>query len=457
MFYNSGFLIMKKIILLILAVAGLSPALFSQNKETKEQRLEWFKNAKLGIFMHWGVYSVNGTVESWPLKNKQMTWEDYFKQAKGFTAANYNPSEWAELFRKAGARYVVLTSKHHDGFALWPTKYSKLNCVDYSPAKRDLIGPYAEAMRKEGLKVGLYFSLIDWSHPDYPVNFKRPVKELKKLYPQPNWQKKHLNAHERFIKFLFGQMDEIANNYKPDLLWFDGGWEHDAEWWRAGELKDSLLKWDPHIIVNGRLRDHGDYRTPEQGIPVTRPGGIWELCMTTNDNWGYRPSDTNYKPLAQIIRTFVEVISEGGNLLLDIGPKADGTLDKKQVEILEGLGKWINKHKEAVYDTKAGLLPGHFYGPTLISKDDKTLYLAIYGIPKNYIGLKGLKSKIKDIRVVGTDEHLGWVRNGGAVWSKIPGIVRINVPGKENIDKYVTVIAVDLKEPLKVYRGAGNN
>jgi alpha-L-fucosidase len=429
--------------------------LFPQQKRlSKEERLEWFKNAKLGIFMHWGVYSVDGTVESWPLKNKQMSWNDYMAQAKGFTAANYHPEEWAKLFKKAGARYVVLTTKHHDGFALWPTRYSKLNCVDYSPAKRDLIGPYTNAMRDAGLKVGFYFSLLDWSHKDYPVNFPRPEKKIAALYPQPGWQK-HLTKHDRFILFMDGQLSELSHNYHPDLLWFDGDWEHNAEWWRAGALKDSLLKWNPSIVVNGRLQGHGDYGTPEQGIPVTRPKGIWELCMTTNDSWGYRPSDTNYKPMDQIIRTFVEVISEGGNLLLDIGPKADGTLDERQVKILEELGAWIDRNKEAVYDTKAGLLPGHFYGPTLISKDDMTLYLAVYGEPKGYIGLKGLKSKIKKIRVVGSGEKLKWVRNGGAKWMGIPGIVRIDVPKKESLDPYVTMIAVELKEPVKVYHGTG--
>ncbi len=442
---------MKKLLTLILLGSLLANG-FAQKRYSKEERLKWFNSAKLGIFMHWGVYSVDGTIESWPLQNKQISWDDYMAQAKGFTASNYHPEEWAELFKKAGAKYVVLTTKHHDGFALWPTKYSKLNCVDYSPAGRDLIGPYTKAMRDADLKVGFYFSLLDWSHKDYEVHFKRPEKEIEKLYPQPDWQK-HLNKHERFILFMDGQLRELAQNYNPDLFWFDGDWEHNAEWWRAGELKDSLLKWNPKIVVNSRLQGHGDYGTPEQALPVTRPKEKWELCMTTNDSWGYRPSDTNYKPLSQIIRTFVEVISDGGNLLLDIGPKADGTLDERQVKLLEGLGEWINRNKEAVYDTKAGLLPGHFYGPTMISNDDKTLYLALYGVPENYISIKGLRSEIKKIRVLGSDEELNWKISGGAPWMRVPGIVMIDVPKKENLDKYVTILVVDLKKPIEVYDG----
>lgn len=444
---------MKKLFLFLLASTFFVNS-YAQKKFTKAQRLQWFENAKLGIFMHWGLYSVDGITASWPIKNKQISWINYMKQAKGFTAQNYHPGEWARLFKEIGARYVVLTAKHHDGFALWPTRLSKLNAVDFTPAKRDLIGPYVKAMRKEGLKVGLYFSLIDWSHKDYPVNFPRPVKELNKLYPQPRWQK-HLTPHERFIDFLFGQLSELSHNYHPDLFWFDGNWEHDSEWWHAEGIKDSLLKWLPKIVVNGRLCGYGDYFTPEQGIPITRPKGPWELCMTINDHWGYVPSDTNYKPVAQIIRTFTEVISQGGNLLLDIGPKPDGTLPQREVQILEDFGHWINRNKEAIYNTQAGLLPGHFYGPTLLSKDRKTLYLAVYNIPKDYIELKGLRTKIKDIRVVGSGKELGWTRNGGAPWKNIPGIVRIEVPPKKDIDKYVTFIAVELAGPLDVYQGNG--
>jgi alpha-L-fucosidase len=442
---------MKKFFFLLFASLFVVNS-YAQKAYTKAERLKWFENAKLGIFMHWGLYSVDGITASWPLKHKQISWSDYVKQAKGFTAKNYHPEEWAQLFKEIGAQYVVLTAKHHDGFALWPTRFSKFNAADFATAKRDLIAPYAKAMRKEGLKVGLYFSLIDWSHKDYHVNIPRPAKELNKLYPQPGWQK-HLTPHERFIDFMFGQIAELSQKYHPDLFWFDGGWEHHSEWWHAEEIKDSLLKWIPKVVVNSRLPGYGDYSTPEQGIPVTRPEDPWELCMTINDHWAYVPSDTNYKPVAQIIRTFTEVISQGGNLLLDIGPEPDGTLPEIPVKILKEFGQWINRNKEAIFHTQAGLLPGHFYGPTLLSKDGKTLYLAVYDTPKDFIELKGLRTKIKDIRVIGSNEKLNWVRNGGAPWKKIPGIVRIAIPQKENLDKYVTFIAVDLDGALDVYRG----
>ncbi len=442
---------MKKI-LTIIALFVFFVQLFPQEKLSDEKRLEWFENAKLGIFIHWGVYSVEALTSSWQLKNKQISWNDYMSHLKDFKAEKYNAEEWAELFKESGAKYVVLTSKHHDGFALWDTKLSMLNAKDSSGAKRDLLAPYAEALRKNGLKVGFYYSLIDWSHKDYKAGFSRPEKIMKEIYPQPEWQK-NLTPHERFVKFLSGQLSELSREFQPDLFWFDGGWEHTSQWWRAEEIRDSLLSWNPKVIINDRLRDYGDYETAEQGFPTLRPKGMWELCMTINDHWGYAANDNNYKSDAQIVRSFVDVISNGGNLLLDIGPKADGTIDERQAHALRVLGAWIKRNKESVYGSKAGLPLGHFYGPTMLSKDDKTVYLALSGIPRDYILIKGLQTKIKDIRVLGSGEKLSWSRNGGAKWANIPGIVRIEIPDK--LDELVTIIAVELEEPVKLYRGGG--
>ncbi len=425
--------------------------LWSQTKEN-DQRLEWFKDAKLGVFIHWGYYSVNGITESWSLYHKRISYKDYMKQGKKFTASNYDPNGWARLFKKIGAEYVVMTTKHHDGVALWDTGLSRLNVVGKTPAKRDLVAPLVDALRDNGLKVGLYYSLCDWSHPDYDVVFPRP--DTKKDYPQKGQES--MDAWERFVLFYQGQIRELGSRFNPDLYWFDGDWEKSAEQWRSKALKDSLLKWNPNVIVNSRLNQYGDYKTPEQGIPVVRPDGPWEFCMTMNDNWGYFPSDTNYKPIPQIIRTFVEVISNGGNLLLNIGPKPDGTIADEQKERLEALGEWIDKHKVAVHETTAGLPYGHFYGPSLLSKDKKKIYLCLFDAPRNYIQLKGIQNKVTGIKVLGTNEELSWERNGGAAWNNIPGILRISIPKSGNLDKYVTVVEVSLQDGLVLYRGHGN-
>lgn len=421
-------------------------------KITKEERLEWFKDAKLGIFIHWGIYGVKGVSESWSMYGKRISYEDYMAQREGFTAFNYKPEKWAKLFKEVGARYVVLTSKHHDGFALWDTKYSRLNAKDMSAAQRNVLTPYVNAIRKENLKVGLYFSLCDWSHPDYDVPFTRP--DTREYYPQE--EVKSWDKWNRFVWFYQGQLKELNDRYHPDLLWFDGDWEQSAERWRAESLKDTLLQWQPRIVINSRLKQYGDYLTPEQGIPTLRPEGPWEFCMTMNDHWGYYPTDKNYKPVSQIIRTFVEVIANGGNLLLNIGPKPDGTIAPEQKERLLALGKWINKHKEAVYDTKEGLPFGHFYGPSLIGKDNKSIYLCLFDTPKDYILLKGLQNKVESIEVLGTNEKLSYVRNGGADWNKIPGILRISIPAKESLDEYVTVVKLTLDKEIELYRGKGN-
>lgn len=440
-----------KFVLVLCVVFFLTSLLYGQTP-LKNDRLAWFKDAKLGIFIHWGIYGVNGISESWSMYHKRISYNDYMRQLNGFTAENYNAKHWAKLFKETGARYAVLTTKHHDGVALWNTKLSHLNVVEKTPAKTDLVNPFVKALRKEGLKVGLYYSLCDWSHPDYDVVFPRP--NTQNNYPQKKQQ--NVEKWQRFIRFYKGQLKELSDNYQPDLYWFDGDWEKSSEQWQAEALKDSLLAWNPKVIVNSRLKTYGDYSTPEQGVPVVRPKGAWEFCMTMNDNWGYYPSDTNYKPNAQIIRTFVEVIASGGNLLLNIGMKPDGTIPKEQEERLKVLGNWIRKHNSAVFTTEAGLPYGHFYGPTLLSKDKTELYLCVFDIPKDYILLKGIQNSVKSIQVVGTNETLNFVRNGGASWNNIPGILRITPPSSKSIDTYVTIIKITLNKQIKLYRGHGN-
>ena len=415
--------------------AGETPA-------QKAQRMQWFEDAKLGIFIHWGIYAVDGIAESWSFHNGQISYVDYMKQLSGFTASRYNPDNWAKLFKESGARYAVLTSKHHDGVALWPTKLSHLNVVEKTPAGRDLIGPYCEALRKHGLKVGLYFSILDWSYPDYP-NWTRSVKRYDPRKDSARWN--------RFVKFYQGQIREIATRYKPDLLWFDGDWEFPADMLHAKETREEINRLLPGVVVNSRLPGYGDYATPEQGVPITRPKARWwELCMTTNDSWGYQPKDQNYKSLNEIIRIFVDCISMGGNLLLDVGAKPDGTFPEKQVTILKGLGRWTHKHTEAIYGTQAGIPKDYFYGPSALSKDKKTLYLFLTCNPNGPVLLKGLKNKITRIRVVGSGTELKW-KTLMKSWSSVPGIVAISVP-QDVLDKDVTVLAVHLNEPIDLFK-----
>lgn len=418
----------------------------SNGYSQEKNKMEWFSDAKLGIFIHWGVYSLGNTSESWAFHNKRISHTNYMAQLDSFTASNYNPEYWAEIIRKSGAKYSVITSKHHDGIALWDTKQNNLNTTHKSPAKRDLLTPFVNALRNNDIKVGIYYSLIDWTHPDYPGFLKDSSKY--KIEDNPaKWQ--------NFIKFCHGQIEELSAEFNPDLFWFDGDWEHSAEEWQAPTIKANILSHNPNAIINGRLQGFGDYDTPEQNFPVTRPNlKYWELCMTMNDSWGYQKNDNNYKTPYEIITIFADAISMGGNLLLDITPMQDGSIPKIQIETLEEIGNWTNKHQEAIFGTLGGMPQGHFYGPSTISKDSTSLYLFIPAKTSGSIVVKGLDNSIKSITVVGDSTKLNHKIVGKISWSQIPGLVYIDIP--ENVqDKYMSVIKLELDKPLKLYRGKG--
>ena len=479
---------MKKFCLIYLLALCTMLSANSQDID-KNERMKWFKDAKLGIFLHWGIYSVNGIDESWSFFNEYLPYEEYMNQAQGFTAKDYDADYWAALIQESGARYAVLTSKHHDGMALWDTKQGDLSVVKQTPAGRDLVGPFCKALRARGLEVGLYYSLLDWSHPDYP-NFTASQKKY--ADDTVRW--------DAFVKFNFGQINEIATQFNPDLFWFDGDWEQSAEKWHAAEIREMLLKNNPEVIINSRLAGYGDYATPEQGLPASRPKDeYWELCMTMNDSWGYQPNDRNYKSVNLIIRIFADVIGMGGNLLLDIGPKPDGTIAEEQVDILKALGRWTHKHAEAIYGTHSGIPKDCYYGPSTISQDSTILYLFVpsnlnsgFRIPDSeqnqnpksrnpqrqnaqssnhpinqssnpptdqssnppisqstnqQILLKGVTNSISTAWVVGNGtklEQTTWLKPW---WSGNPGLVSIIIP-EAALDEEMTVIAVQLDGKL---------
>lgn len=421
------------IILIIASLLFFPKANFCQDI-LDSTKFQWFADAKLGIFIHWGIYSVNGIDESWSFYNGYISYEDYMKQLSGFNAENYNPKQWVKLIKESGAKYAVITSKHHDGVALWESKFSNLNVVKKTPAKRDLLKPFVKALRKEGLKTGIYYSLLDWSNDDYP-NFTREKKRYEN--DSIKWNK--------FVKFNFGQITEIMDNYNPDLMWFDGDWEQSAEKWHAAEIRELLNQKNSNIIINSRLQGYGDYATPEQGLPIHKPKDkLWELCMTMNDSWGYQPNDKNYKTPYEVIRIFADVISMGGNLLLDIGPRADGTISEEQINILEELGRWNKKHSKAIFGIKAGIPREYYSGPSTTSANGKILYLFVEGNPKGPIMLKGIKNKIENIWVVGGGTKLNYNIKMKAWWSSVPGIIFIDLPTNLT-DKYLSVIAVQLQ------------
>ncbi len=411
-----------------------------------QNKMDWFADAKLGIFIHWGIYAVDGTSESWAFYNKKVPYATYMNQIKGFKAKQYQPKVWAELIAQSGAKYAVITTKHHDGVALWNTKQNKLSIPKLAPVAKDVLTPFVNALREKQLKFGAYYSLLDWSHPDY-TGFTKDSSRYKADQDTLRWK--------RFQSFYKGQLQELISQYNPDLFWFDGDWEHNAQTWDAAGTRKMILDANPNAILNGRLQGFGDYDTPEQNFPVSRPAqNYWELCLTTNDNWGFRFIDSNFKTPYQIISIFADCIGMGGNLLLDIGPKADGTIPAQQVHILKELGKWNRKHQEAVFSSIAGLPAGHFYGPSTLSKDSQTLYLFLSSTQAATCYLKGLQNKIIHAEVLGTGLQIKPTVVGKISWSQVPGLVYFDIPPALQ-DNYLTVLKLQLDGTLKLYRGKG--
>ena len=429
----------------------------AENTESSSTDMQWFKNAKFGVFIHWGIFAVDGNGASWPIFNEKVSYEDYMKQAQNFTATKYNPESWAKLFKEAGARYAVLTTKHHDGMALWdtqvPTAGKILSVVKQTPAKRDLIKPFTEAIRKEGLKVGLYYSWLDWSNPDYAALGRWRASD----HTPKDRSEETLARWKKFVRFDEAQLKELTTRYKPDLLWFDGDWGIDPDDWGMKSFRKKLKTWAPGVILNSRMGGYGDYETPEQGVPFRNLGTPWELCMTMGPGWGYN-ARVEENPKAQIpsrdlIQILADCASMGGNLLLNVSPRPDGTIPEWQQERLHDIGRFLQQNGEAVYGTLAGIHKNHYAGSSTLSKDRKTLYLFVFSDPVNGLMLKGLQNNPKKISLLGDSSiQLKERQVGGADWNHIPPTRFIDFPKGVKIG-LGRVVKIELDQPIDLYKG----
>jgi len=443
---------MNKIKLLLISLLAASMPLMASVRDTVKDNdtdMGWFNDAKFGIFIHWGVYAVNGQGESWPMFNDKISREDYLRQCDEFTAVNYDPKAWASLFKEAGAKYVVLTTKHHDGVALWDTKANDLSAVKATPAKRDLLVPFTEAVREKDMKVGFYFSWLDWSNDDYGTLGRMNHKEKSKKKPiSPE-------AWQRFRDFNDTQLKELSL-LKPDLFWFDGDWGIAEEYWEMEKMRKKLKAWAPGVVLNARMGAFGDYDTPEQGIPFNKLDGPWELCMTMCPGWGYMPQFDKYAHLQikanELIQLLSETSSMGGNLLLNVSPKPDGSIPEWQQKNLKEIGAWLKVNGEAIYGSTAGIHRNHYAGCSTLSKDGKTLYLFTFGKPLNGLMVKGLRNKPKSITVLGDTRQLKMKNAGGAPWHNVPPTRFIYLP--DDIDMgYGRIVKIELNEKLDLYKG----
>ncbi len=280
--------------------------------------------------------------------------------------------------------YTVFTAKHHSGYAMYPTRLSS-HSIGQSQSPQDLFGSWVDAVRAEGLRIGLYFSLSDWHHPDYPAftDDDRPyLPGFSPPWPEPEqWS--------RYLDFLRGQLAELLTGYgRIDLLWFDGGWERPPDWWQGSELEAMIRALQPDILINDRLPGVGDFATPEQFVPAQAPEGLWETCLTMNDSWGYVPSDTDYKSARALVHTLCEVAAAGGNLLLNVSPTGTGALPSEQRERLTEIAAWMGRNGESIVGTDPGLEPWQFYGPT--TRRDNRLYLHLVMRPYEEVVVRGV-------------------------------------------------------------------
>ncbi|MDZ4877583.1 MAG: hypothetical protein CLLPBCKN_007018 [Chroococcidiopsis cubana SAG 39.79] len=422
----------------------------------------WFDTARLGMFVHWGHSSVRGCELSWSLVGGvsslpycgNVPVDEYHSTANSFNPQDYNPLEWARLAKRMGVQYAILTAKHHDGFAMFHTQQSDFS-IQHSHYKKDIVREFIEAMRSEGIRIGLYFSLIDWHHPDYPA-----FTEADKPYTFGQWRQPTDSQWQRFIHFMFDQVRELLTNYgKIDLLWFDGAWERTPEQWQATVLHDTIRSLQPEILINDRLPPLGDFSTPEQLIPPQPLQGVWETCMTINDSWGYNCGDTNFKSARQLIHTLCEVAGKGGNLLLNISPMGNGQIQPELLERLVVVENWMARNSESIIGTMPALEPWQFYGPSTRKRD--RIYLHLLMKPYETVSVRGVPIKrVKSVSVLADGTRLQYTTRCAIVDTLFShpdplGELTIQVP-ESAIDSYATVIAVDFIPQLNTDLSASN-
>jgi len=392
--------------------------------------MDWFNEARFGMFLHFGVYSLIGRGE-WAVNRERIPFEEYEEYAKKFNPVNYNPREWAKIAKKAGMKYMVLTTRHHDGFALFDSKVNKFNSVNYGP-KRDLVKEYVEAVRAEGLKVGLYYSPANWYHPDYPGAYYRDWARV--------WENEE--QKKRYVEYYTAEIRELMTNYgKIDLLWYDGCAPHDLDGAITNEMVRRL---QPGILLNKRLDPTGDFACSEQKIVKPDEKSLWEACITMNDAWAYCYDDNNYKSLLDLVKILATTAAGGGNLLLNVGPKPDGTLPEQAIERLEKIGEWMSVNGEAIYNSEAHNYPW-LVGQSLTKKGG-TIYLHSFRVSP-VICLADFTNKVLSVTKLKNNKPMKFRQDGVRLFIETEEtsayesgsiVFKIELEGEPQLATYVT-------------------
>lgn len=407
--------------------------------DARTERTRWFLQSRFGMFIHWGLYAIPARGE-WVRSVERISNEEYQAFFDEFDPVDFNASEWARAAKNAGMKYAVLTAKHHDGFCLFDSSLTDYKATN-TKAGRDLVKEFLEAFRAEGLKVGLYYSLLDWHHDDYPAFGDRhhPMRENEAFRGR-----KH--DFGRYVDYLHGQVRELCSNYGTiDIMWFDFSYdEYKGEKWRATELVNMVRSLQPGIILDNRLEasgDHsgtirtlkpsvysGDFASPEQIIPpsgVTDEAGNsipWEACITMNNNWGYCSSDKLFKSPRQILRKLVECVGKNGNLLLNVGPDAKGRIPAESLEILEQIGRWMKNNGKSIYGCGASLYPKPEWG--WYTANGRNLYAHVLEGSIGALALAGLSGRIRKARLLSDGSEIQVIKPWNA--SEFPHDAFIN-------------------------------
>lgn len=427
----------------------------SASGQSQDQRMKWWREARFGLFIHWGLYAIPAgewggktNYGEWIRNNAQIPLTTYDKFLAQFNPVKFNAEEWVSMAKNAGMKYIVITTKHHDGFALWDSKVSDFD-VMATRFKRDILKELAAACKKYDMRLCFYHSIMDWHHPDY--------------LPRREWEKDRPTANanfDRYVTYMKEQLKELLNNYGDiGVLWFDGEWEGTWTHERGQDLYEFVRKQQPAILVNNRVDKGregmqgntregftGDFGTPEQEIPATGiPGVDWESCMTMNGNWGYNKNDNNWKSAEDLVQKLIDIASKGGNFLLNVGPTAEGVFPQPSIDRLQAMGEWMKVNGESIYAAEASPFKTLPWGRVTQKsiKGNTRLYLHVFDWPpNNQLILPGLGNEVQDVRAMAGHTKLSFNKNGNDYTIDLNGAAK---------QKFATVIVVDLKGKAIVY------
>jgi len=422
--------------------------------------MQWWREARFGMFIHWGLYAVPAGqwhgkptpgLGEWIMDQANIPVAEYEKFAKRFNPVKFDAAEWVGIAKAAGVKYIVITSKHHDGFSLFGTKATKYNVVDATPYAKDLLKPLSDECRKQGIKFCTYYSIMDWHHPAQERGSPQHYNPTK-IRP---------GRHAEYVAFMKQQLQELLDSCDPQVLWFDGEW---TDWWTEDDARDLyafLRALKPSLIINNRIgkgrsgmegmsrKDKeyaGDFGTPEQQIPATGLVGVdWESCMTMNDTWGFRSDDHKWKPAETLVRNIIDTASKGGNYLLNVGPTAEGEIPGPSVERLRAIGRWMAVNGSSIYGTQASPLKATPWGRCTrktLPDGNTRLFLHVFQWPQDgNLAVPGLANKPAGASLLDSGKKLEVKAGSGGLLITLPSTMP---------DKIATVVALDIEGEPKV-------